>query len=173
MAYGRHKICGVASRCGVGYCSAPVKAQAGRRLGTLYAANTAGAVVGAGVAGFYGLPSLGVVTVGRIAAITAIALGCTVLLALRTPLLLEPETVHTWTFSLGGSDAFVSVCRDSLSPAERQRADRFVFARHRTRYTVAHGVLRHILSRYCGVSANSLDFNVTSTGKPSLRIPGA
>lgn len=101
------------------------------------------------------------------------ALDPEVLLALRTPLLLEPETVHTWTFSLGGPDAFVNVCRDLLSSAERQRADRFVFARDCTRYTVAHAVLRHLLSRYCGVSANSLDFKVTSTGKPSLQIPGA
>jgi 4'-phosphopantetheinyl transferase len=101
------------------------------------------------------------------------ALDPEVLLALRTPLVLEPDTVHTWAFSLGGSDAFVSVCRDSLSPAELQRADRFVFARDRTRYTVAHCVLRHLLSRYCGVSANSLDFKVTSTGKPSLQIPSA
>ena len=98
------------------------------------------------------------------------ALDPEALLALTFPLVLEPDTVHVWAFTLEGSADFVATCRDSLSLAERQRADRFVFAHDRTRYTVAHGVLRHLLSRYCGIAPSLLRFDATSTGKPSLQI---
>jgi 4'-phosphopantetheinyl transferase len=97
------------------------------------------------------------------------ALDPEALLALTSPLVLEPDTVHIWAFTLEGSADFVDACRDSLSLAERQRADRFVFAHDRTRYIIAHGVLRHLLSRYCGFAPSSLRFDATSTGKPSLQ----
>jgi 4'-phosphopantetheinyl transferase len=92
-----------------------------------------------------------------------------VLLALPAPLLLEPHTVHVWAFTLEGSAALTEACRDVLSPAERQRVDRFVFARDRTHHTIAHGVLRHLLSRYCGIAPRSLRFETTASGKPSLQ----
>jgi 4'-phosphopantetheinyl transferase len=91
------------------------------------------------------------------------------LLSLAAPLVLEPDTVHVWAFTLAGSDDFVEACRNSLSPTERHRADRFVFARDRTRYTIAHAVLRHLLSRYCGIAPDLLQFEVTKSGKPSLQ----
>jgi 4'-phosphopantetheinyl transferase len=56
-----------------------------------------------------------------------------------------------------------------LASEERQRADRFVFDRDRIRYTIAHAVLRHLLSLYCGEPAQSLRFNAAAAGKPSLR----
>ena len=92
------------------------------------------------------------------------------LLALTFPLVLETDTVHVWAFTLEGSAVFVDACRALLSIAERQRADRFVFAHDRTRYIIAHGVLRHLLSRYCGIAPSLLRFDATSTGKPSLQI---
>ena len=98
-----------------------------------------------------------------------ITLDPEVLLALPGSLALEPDTVHVWAFTLDGSAALSEACRDVLSPAERQRADRFVFARDRTHHTVAHGVLRHLLSRYCGIAPRSLRFETTASGKPSLQ----
>lgn len=97
------------------------------------------------------------------------ALDPEALLALTSPLVLEPDTVHVWAFTLEGTAAVIDTCRDSLSPAERQRADRFVFAHDRTRFIIAHGVLRHLLSRYCGFAPSLLRFDATSTGKPSLQ----
>lgn len=94
------------------------------------------------------------------------------LAAIPHPLVLEPDTVHVWCFALEGSPQFVDVCRGSLSPAERQRADRFVFARDRVHHTIAHAVLRKLLSRYCGVGPGSLDFAVSGAGKPELQVPG-
>jgi 4'-phosphopantetheinyl transferase len=90
-----------------------------------------------------------------------------------------PHTVHVWAFVLDGPPALISRCRGLLSPEEQHRADRFVFERDRIRHTIAHGVLRHLLSRYClsdsatagDVTAGSLRFNTTSAGKPSLQFP--
>ena len=72
-----------------------------------------------------------------------ISLDPELLLALPTSLVLEPHTVHVWAFTLGGSAALTEACRDVLSPTERQRADRFVFAHDRTHHIVAHGVREH------------------------------
>jgi 4'-phosphopantetheinyl transferase len=93
------------------------------------------------------------------------------LLALSGPLTLRSDTLHIWAFDLNGPPALLELCRSCLSSEERQRADRFVFARDRGHHTVAHGVLRHLLGRYCGVAPESLRFSVTAAGKPSLQSP--
>lgn len=90
------------------------------------------------------------------------------LLAEQAPLALEPGAIQVWSFNLEGSADLVARCRDWLSPQEQHRADRFVFERDRTRHTVAHGVLRHLLGRYCGVGPASLRFVATTAGKPAL-----
>lgn len=96
-----------------------------------------------------------------------------VLLALDTPLLLEPDAVHVWSFTLEGSPDFVAKCRNVLSAAERQRADRFVFPEHRMRHTVAHAVVRKLLSRYGAGAPEALQFGVAGTaGKPVLQSVG-
>ncbi|MDB6014665.1 MAG: putative 4-phosphopantetheinyl transferase HetI [Gammaproteobacteria bacterium] len=100
-----------------------------------------------------------------------ITLDPEVLLALPASLVVEPHTVHVWAFTLTGSAALSEACRDVLSPAERQRADRFVFAHDRIRHTIAHGVLRHLLSRYSGIAPGALHFQATASGKPSLLCP--
>jgi 4'-phosphopantetheinyl transferase len=90
------------------------------------------------------------------------------LLDVSSPLSPEPDTVHVWAFSLEGPLELVERCRTSLSAQEQQRADRFVFARDRVRYTIAHAVLRHLLSRYCGERPQSLRFSAGAAGKPAL-----
>ena len=92
-----------------------------------------------------------------------------ILLGQRDPLRLEPDTIHIWSFALEDEPEVVERCRALLSTRERHRADRFVFARDRLRYIVAHGVLRRLLERYCGLVAESMDFEASATGKPILR----
>jgi 4'-phosphopantetheinyl transferase len=104
----------------------------------------------------------------RLPSATFTALNAEALLTLAGPLALELDTVHVWAFELDGTSALVEQCRSYLSIGERQRADRFVFERDRVRHTVAHGVLRHLLSRYCSIRPESLQFSVTAAGKPSL-----
>lgn len=92
-----------------------------------------------------------------------------------------PNIIHVWAFVLEAGPELLARCRDLLSPEERARADRFVFERDRIRHTVAHAVTRHLLSRCCrgalGVPANSeispesLRFQTSAAGKPSLRFP--
>jgi spermidine synthase len=53
-------------------------AAASGRLGALYAANTAGALVGAAAAGFWLIPTIGVVATSRVASVLAIGLGAVV-----------------------------------------------------------------------------------------------
>jgi 4'-phosphopantetheinyl transferase len=93
------------------------------------------------------------------------------LLAERDPLRLEADTIHVWAFSLEGEPELVERCRAILTSDERQRADRFVFARDRTRHTIAHGVLRHLLGRYCDITPESLCFEASAAGKPALTGP--
>jgi 4'-phosphopantetheinyl transferase len=90
------------------------------------------------------------------------------LLDLNDPLRVESDTIPVWAFSLEGEPELVQHCRALLGDEEQQRADRFVFARDRIRYTIAHGVLRHLLSRYCDVTPGSLRFEVSGAGKPVL-----
>ncbi len=59
-----------------------------------------------------------------------------------------------------------------LSPDERSRADRFVFAHDRDRFRVGHGRLREILAGYVGVPAGELRFAYGEHGKPRLSLDG-
>jgi 4'-phosphopantetheinyl transferase len=93
------------------------------------------------------------------------------LLSAQEPLLVEPHTVHAWCFKLYGAPDTVGHCRGLLSAHERNRADRFVFEHDRTHYTVAHGVLRALLARYCGVAPAALVFEASAAGKPTLVSP--
>lgn len=55
-----------------------------------------------------------------------------------------------------------------LDGTERERAERFVFERHRRRFVVAHGFLREALARETGEPARSLVFAQDPGGKPRL-----
>lgn len=90
------------------------------------------------------------------------------LLALSGRGALDADTVHVWAFTLEGPASWVAHCRSYLSAEERHRADRFVFERDRIRYTIAHAVLRHLLSRYSDTPAEALRFSTTSAGKPAV-----
>jgi 4'-phosphopantetheinyl transferase len=93
-------------------------------------------------------------------------------LALKGPFQLEHAKVHVWAFSLEAPAAVIEQCRQYLSPAERHRADRFVFPRDRIHHTIAHGILRHLLSGYRDMTPESLEFDVSTAGKPRLRAAG-
>jgi 4'-phosphopantetheinyl transferase len=58
--------------------------------------------------------------------------------------------------------------RDWLSPAEHERAARFIFERDRRRYLAAHIALHDILSRYLPIEPVHLSFDLGPNGKPKL-----
>ncbi|MDB6042547.1 MAG: putative 4-phosphopantetheinyl transferase HetI [Gammaproteobacteria bacterium] len=100
---------------------------------------------------------------------TLVSSDANVLTRLSTPLRAEPNTVHVWAFTLEAPPECIELCRSWLSDDERARADRFVFEHHRVRHTVAHGVLRRLLSLYCDATPESLQFTASGAGKPALR----
>lgn len=55
-----------------------------------------------------------------------------------------------------------------LSPAEHERAQRFVFERDRRRYLAAHCALRERLARHTGIASASLRLDAAPDGKPFL-----
>jgi len=81
------------------------------------------------------------------------------------------RSVHVWSFFLDTSAACREQCVQTLSPAERARAARFVHARSRDDFTVAHGILRLLLARYTGLPAHKLAFFAGPRGKPTLARP--
>ena len=80
---------------------------------------------------------------------------------------LEAGVAHVWRMPLA-DDAHALALRQLLSVDERARADRFYAQAHRTRWTVAHGWLRQILSWYGGVSPHALTLETGEFGKPRL-----
>jgi 4'-phosphopantetheinyl transferase len=74
--------------------------------------------------------------------------------------------VHLWRVRL--SDENAPHLRAVLTGDERRRADRFRFAADRRRFTVTRAVLRTILGHYLRAAPDSLCFEYSEFGKPSL-----
>jgi 4'-phosphopantetheinyl transferase len=79
--------------------------------------------------------------------------------------------VDLWFISLTVN----SMCREKfeslLSSDERSRVARFYFERHRTRYTIARGMLRVLLGQYLDISAAAVPLISAEFGKPVLAAP--
>jgi 4'-phosphopantetheinyl transferase len=84
-------------------------------------------------------------------------------------LTVETSDVLVLGYSLEVADA--TSLRSILDEAERQRADRFVNAVHRQRFTVSHAALRLVLAHVVGQSPQSLSFCSGVYGKPALADP--
>ena len=80
----------------------------------------------------------------------------------------RPGTVYIWEGRLDVPDRVTAAARSLLSPGERARADRFVYDRHRRRYTVSQGHLRRVLAQLTGTRPEDIDFRFGKHGKPSL-----
>jgi len=57
-----------------------------------------------------------------------------------------------------------------LSETEKIRTKKFAFPHLSTRYTIAHSILRLLLSRYTGLEPNEINFKTRVKGKPYLSI---
>jgi 4'-phosphopantetheinyl transferase len=85
---------------------------------------------------------------------------------------IAPKSVHVWSFSLDALAACREHCAQTLSRTEQARAQRFVDARNRNDFIVAHGVLRLLLARYTAIPAGKLAFTLGPNGKPALAQDG-
>jgi 4'-phosphopantetheinyl transferase len=80
---------------------------------------------------------------------------------------LTSNDVHLWQASL--DKRLADSVGHHLSADEISRADRFHFAKDRTHFVAARGLLRSLLSAYLGISSEDLRFSYAEKGKPSLQ----
>jgi 4'-phosphopantetheinyl transferase len=76
--------------------------------------------------------------------------------------------VQVWTLPVAGLDeAAVAPWLAMLDAAERERAARFMFARHRVLFVAAHALMRAALAKIAGQPPAAWRFVVDAHGKPS------
>ena len=87
---------------------------------------------------------------------------------------LGDRDVHVWEASPEAlaDEPANRLCLALLSPEERARHDRFVFARDRQVFLVAHALLRSILARYLDEAPTALEFEEGPHGRPEVRVAG-
>ncbi|MBL8230197.1 MAG: 4'-phosphopantetheinyl transferase superfamily protein [Bryobacterales bacterium] len=73
------------------------------------------------------------------------------------------DETHVWFYCINGNESPAT-----LSPAEQERAARFRFPIHRSRYIAAHVWMRRTLAGYCSAHAAELVFEQGEFGKPYL-----
>jgi 4'-phosphopantetheinyl transferase len=76
--------------------------------------------------------------------------------------------VHVWTARLNRHDRATTNLTRILDRDEQARAARLSFDRDRLRFVHAHGMMRHILARYCNADPAALTFARNPQGKPYL-----
>ena len=81
---------------------------------------------------------------------------------------LRPGVVYVWEGRLDVPDPVTASARALLSRDERARADRFVYDRHRRRYTLAQAHLRRVLAQLTGTRPERIRFHFGRHGKPLL-----
>ena len=87
-------------------------------------------------------------------------------------LALGRNEIHVWSARLDRQPAELHALSALLDREEAKRAARYVFERHRARFTVARGVLRNVLSRYLACHPAEIVFESNEYGKPSLSVGG-
>jgi medium-chain acyl-[acyl-carrier-protein] hydrolase len=78
----------------------------------------------------------------------------------------RPREAHIWTVRLDREASDSMRLREILSADERQRADAFVHAADRRRYTITRAALRTLLGRYGGVRPDTIGFSYSANQKP-------
>lgn len=79
---------------------------------------------------------------------------------------LGANDVHVWFFPLKGNEQRHA---DLLQADEQSHAQRLIDQQQATRYRLAHQAKRYLLSRYCHMPAQELDFQRQPLGKPYLQ----
>ncbi len=81
---------------------------------------------------------------------------------------LVPQDVHVWFCDLSRHQSERDGLAALLSTDEQSRAARFAFERDRHRFTLSHGLLRIILSRYVSEEPGHIQFKMGPHGKPAV-----
>ncbi|HEY4354351.1 MAG TPA: 4'-phosphopantetheinyl transferase superfamily protein [Acidobacteriaceae bacterium] len=81
---------------------------------------------------------------------------------------ISKDQIDLWSADLDAGEYSEAQACELLSPDERDRAQRFRFPLHRSRYTIRRGILRTLLGRYLDQTPESILFSYGSHGKPLL-----
>ncbi len=76
--------------------------------------------------------------------------------------------IHVWTVELNLNPQQVGEFDRVLTAQERQRAAKFINPLHGSRWTVARGYLRHVLSQYLDCTPAEIVFSYGQQGKPAV-----
>lgn len=82
--------------------------------------------------------------------------------------LLQANAVHVWTASLAHDLSHLETLQGLLSAEEVNRAHRFHYARDRHRFIAGRGQLRMLLGHYLDQPPESIHFDYSAYGKPSV-----
>jgi 4'-phosphopantetheinyl transferase len=93
-------------------------------------------------------------------------------LAAPADTILPEDELHVWRADLDQDPSITNNLEADLSEDERARANKFHFARDRSRFIVARGLLRTTLAAYLGQEPAALHFCYGPQGKPSLQMIG-
>lgn len=85
---------------------------------------------------------------------------------------LGPGDVQIWRVDISPVAETIPPLLDRLSADERERADRFVFERHRFRYIRARAALRALLGWHLRTSPSDVKLGIAPGGKPFLADTG-
>lgn len=84
---------------------------------------------------------------------------------------LRDREIHVWYAYLTGPEELEPALLQTLSIEETLRRDRFRLSHLRRSFTLSHGILRQLLSRYIGVPAAQIVFGYGPAEKPFINIP--
>lgn len=84
---------------------------------------------------------------------------------------LEADEIHIWTAELSPGPGQESAQFAVLSQEERERAERFRFPIHKSRFIATRFMLRKILSEYLNIAPQAIVFAYTQHQKPYLKFP--
>lgn len=90
-------------------------------------------------------------------------------LASSSSLLLPDDELHLWLASIGVFTSRLQEFAAILSREEIRRMQRYYFPKDRTRFAVAHGILRIIIGRYLNILPRMVNFRHAAAGKPELQ----
>lgn len=85
-----------------------------------------------------------------------------------SPPSLNKHQVHVWRANLDLPNATIDSLTAFLASDELERANKFRFAQHQTRFIAARGILRQLLGNYLQIHPCDIKFAYSDRGKPYL-----
>jgi 4'-phosphopantetheinyl transferase len=82
--------------------------------------------------------------------------------------ILKLDVAHVWLVEVPNFIPQLDDFWEILADDEKERAERFVFAKHKEIYIIVHGILRQLLARYLQIKPQEINFINNNYGKPEV-----